>query len=40
VAEQDFALKSPTPEQLRELVKQQLDVHRKAVAAAGVEIVD
>ena len=40
MAEQDFALKPSTPEQLGELVKQQLDVHRKAVAAAGVEIVD
>lgn len=38
--EQDFALTPSTPEELGALVKRQLDVHRKMVATAGIEIVD
>lgn len=38
--EQDFALTPSTPEELAALVKRQLDVHRKMVATAGIEIVD
>lgn len=40
MAEQDFALSPSTPEELGALVKRQLDIHRKMVAAAGIEIVD
>ena len=39
MVEQDFALTPSTPEQLGALVKQQLDIHRKIVAAAGIEII-
>lgn len=38
--EQDFALTPSTPEELGALVKRQLDVHRKLVAAAGIEMTD
>lgn len=38
--EQDFALTPSTPEELGALVKRQLDIHRKMVATAGIEIVD
>ncbi|RYX92230.1 MAG: tripartite tricarboxylate transporter substrate binding protein [Bradyrhizobiaceae bacterium] len=37
--EQDFALTPSTPEELGALVKRQLDIHRKIVAAAGIEII-
>lgn len=40
MVEQDFALTPSTPEELGALVKRQLDIHRKMVAAAGIEIVD
>lgn len=40
MAELDFALTPSTPDDLGALVKRQLDIHRKMVAAAGIEIVD
>ncbi len=38
MAEQDFALTPSTPEELGALVKRQLDIHRKIVADAGIEM--
>jgi tripartite-type tricarboxylate transporter receptor subunit TctC len=38
--EQDFALTPSTPEDLGALVKRQLDIHRKMVTAAGIEIIE
>lgn len=38
--EQDFALTPSTPEELGALVKRQLDIHRKMVSAAGIEIIE
>ena len=38
MVEQDFALTPSTPEELAALVKRQLEVHRKIVAAAGIEM--
>ena len=38
MVEQDFALTPSTPEELGALVKRQLDVHRRIVAAAGIEM--
>lgn len=40
MAELDFTLTPTTPDALGALVKNQLDVHRKMVAVAGIEIVD
>lgn len=40
MAEQDFSLSPSTPEELGALVKRQLDIHRKMVTAAGIEIID
>lgn len=40
MAEQDFALTPTTPEALGALVKRQLDIHRKLVSAAGLEIIE
>lgn len=40
MVEQDFTLRPSTPEELGALVKRQLDIHRKMVAAAGIEIID
>lgn len=40
MVEQDFALRPSTPEELGALVKRQLDIHRKMVAAAGIEIIE
>ncbi len=38
MAEQDFALTPSTPEELGALVKRQLDIHRKIVSSAGIEL--
>ncbi|WP_246660670.1 MULTISPECIES: Bug family tripartite tricarboxylate transporter substrate binding protein [unclassified Tardiphaga] len=38
MVEQDFALTPSTPEELAALMKRQLEVHRKIVAAAGIEM--
>lgn len=38
MAEQDIALTPSTPEELGALVKQQLDIHRKIVTEAGIEM--
>lgn len=38
MVEQDFALTPSTPEELAALVKRQLEVHKKIVAAAGIEM--
>lgn len=40
MAEQDFSLSPSTPEELGALVKRQLDIHRKMVTAAGIEVID
>lgn len=40
MVEQDFTLRPSTPEELGALVKRQLEIHRKMVAAAGIEIID
>lgn len=40
MAEQDFSLSPSAPEELGALVKRQLDIHRKMVTAAGIEIID
>ncbi|WP_398468979.1 Bug family tripartite tricarboxylate transporter substrate binding protein [Tardiphaga sp.] len=36
--EQDITLTPSTPEELGDMVKQQLDIHRKIVSAAGIEL--
>lgn len=40
MVEQDFALTPSTPDELAALVARQLDIHRKIVSAAGIEMID
>lgn len=40
MVEQDFALTPSTPDELAALVARQLEIHRKIVSAAGIEMID